>query len=658
MLFLVLAPLILTLGAALTVYSWWTLRTGIRNTREELDEMAENHAGEIRSKIDEIVRQVGVIADTLRTPSAKASSYLENALGTIPAIQALVIAYDPEFLKKLQKGEFSGYELENHFNQLKGNKIPDHYCPLVYRGLKTRFLYTNFNDECYMYRDWYHLARISGKSIWSDPFFGDLTHTRVCAYAIPFYFKGNFAGVLSAFVKVDELFSNADLEAFFAKKNYRGNFFILAGNGKFIYHTIKGHISRHNIYSFLSELERKDLFPKMDQFFNGLNDSFRIENFQLFPSEDGTAKNRQAIWFVCTPIRDNTDYTLVVTFNEEELFFQLYKKLAYIWGGGILFIFLLSALVVNGFRRIFSPLGEISRVANLVSQGNLDVKAKNPFGEKKGEIANLFKNFNAMVDSLKVQITKIREEQGQRIIMEGNLRAAREIQGTFLPDKLSFFKDKSFHLDAVLIPAREVAGDFFDFWKVDDDTIAIAVGDVSGKGITAAMIMVAVKTMIRLFKHNYHSPAEIVSEVNQALEMGNKTKMFLTLFMAFYNFRTGEIRCTNAGHNPPQVLQKDGTLSEFRTTQQPLVGVMKASTYFTETSHLNPGDTLFVHTDGVIDLTNKQGERFGVDRFKELLYSLREENVHEYIPIMINVFQNFSAPDQKDDITILCLHRS
>lgn len=654
MIFLILMPIIIILGTALSIYSWWTLKAGIKETREKIDFLITDHAREIRSKTNEIARQIGITADTIRDPSGTVSSYLENVIKTNPSIQALVIAYDPAFLKRLQKGDFPEYHLENHFNILKSKEYPDFYCPLIYRGEKTRFVYTDFKDQLYMNREWYHLARISGKSAWGDPFFSYITNTYVCPYSIPFYYKGIFIGVLSAFVRGDELFDNSDLESYFSKQKYKGEICVLAGNGKFIYHTTKAHISKHNVYTLLAERNQTDLFPLVDQFFSGLNDAFRIDNFQLTDLKGKPS----AFWFVFTPIRNDTDYILLVTLNENELFTSFYLNLVYIWGIGVLFIFLLGLVMYKIFNMIFSPLEEISRVADLVSKGNFDVRAQNPFHEQKGEIYNLFNNFNSMIGGLKIQFEKIREEQNQRSVMEGNLRAARDIQTAFMPNKRPFFTDPEFHIDAMLLPAREVAGDFFDLWKVDDDTVAIVVGDVSGKGITAAMIMIAVRTMIRQIEHHFHSPGDIISEVNRSLEAGNKTKMFLTLLIAFYNFKTGELHYTNAGHNPPCILRKNGSLENFKAKPQALVGIIPRMKFVSEVEVLNPGDSLFIYTDGVIDTTSPSGERFGLHRFKDLLQNLQNENMNDYLPILLNSLKDFSAPEQKDDITILYLHRS
>jgi sigma-B regulation protein RsbU (phosphoserine phosphatase) len=184
--------------------------------------------------------------------------------------------------------------------------------------------------------------------------------------------------------------------------------------------------------------------------------------------------------------------------------------------------------------------------------------------------------------------------------MEQELNVAHDIQMSMLPATFPPFPDRDeFNVHAILKPAREVGGDFYDFFFINDDELCLVLGDVSGKGVPAALFMAVTLTMIKTQAVDDPSPASIVTRVNDELSADNPASMFVTLFIAIANVRTGEVRFTNAGHNPPYILRNDSSLDCLDQRHGPIIGAVEGVAFREDQAQLEAKDTLVIFTDGV-----------------------------------------------------------
>ncbi len=238
---------------------------------------------------------------------------------------------------------------------------------------------------------------------------------------------------------------------------------------------------------------------------------------------------------------------------------------------------------------------------------------------------------------------------------ESELRIAHEIQQEMLPRKFPAFPEyQEFDLDGGMLPARHVGGDFYDFMMIDDSHLGFVVGDVSGKGISAALLMAQVRILIRSYCLQGYTPAETLSLVNNIIADENKQAMFATVFLGIMHIATGEIVYCNAAHLNPLLLHTDGSASECEPTRNMAVGMLSGMPYHLGQTRLLPGESIIVLTDGVTEAQDKDGVQYGLDR---LVLSTRGTVGMSAHDIMMNVVEHvhrFSSQSmQIDDIGIV-----
>lgn len=247
---------------------------------------------------------------------------------------------------------------------------------------------------------------------------------------------------------------------------------------------------------------------------------------------------------------------------------------------------------------------------------------------------------------------EIRAKQSRRQEMQ----AAATIQNSILPRPLERSgPTEAIDLHAEMHPAREVGGDFYDFFLIDDENLALTLGDVSGKGIPAALFMAVSRTVLRAGGGVGDLEARMLA-ANKLLATENAACMFVTTFHAVLNIKTGVLSYCNAGHNPPYVLRAGGGKFEtLKATGIPF-GVMEDMPYSVAEVALHPGDTLFVYSDGISEAFNPEGEEFGVDRLEAALAAVRGRSANEIVERVLADTTTFAnGADQSDDITGLAL---
>lgn len=241
----------------------------------------------------------------------------------------------------------------------------------------------------------------------------------------------------------------------------------------------------------------------------------------------------------------------------------------------------------------------------------------------------------------------------EKAVADRDLAIASVIQDSVLPkDFLS--EHKEFDLFASMTPAKEVGGDFYDFFMVDDDHIALVMADVSGKGIPAALFMMYARTLIKSRTIMGEEPAKVLYEVNNQMCQRNKMEMFVTVWLAVVKLSTGEGLAANAGHEHPVLRHKDGSFELVKYRHSPAVATMEDIPYKQHDFKLEPGDTLFVYTDGVTEATNSSNELFGEDRLLTSLNSHKASLPSEVLnDVSTGISEFVKDAKQFDDITML-----
>jgi serine phosphatase RsbU (regulator of sigma subunit) len=307
----------------------------------------------------------------------------------------------------------------------------------------------------------------------------------------------------------------------------------------------------------------------------------------------------------------------------------------------ILIYLLIKKQIVISVNRINHSLSEITN-------GNLDVTMD---VRNNLEFDSLSNDINATVDTLKRYIKDAEER------IDAELAFAKAIQHSALPSVFPPYPNrKEFEIFATMHTAKEVGGDFYDFYFVDEDNLAFLIADVSGKGIPAAMFMMTSKTIIKSYAESGMSVEEVFTVANEKLCEGNETGMFVTVWMGILNTKTGKVLFANAGHNPPLVKHADGTYEYLKSRAGFVLAGMEGIRYRKNELQLQPGDAIYLYTDGVTEATDLNTELYGEERLYTVLEKYKDvtpEELCDEVKKDVDAFAG-EAP-QFDDITMLAL---
>ena len=258
-----------------------------------------------------------------------------------------------------------------------------------------------------------------------------------------------------------------------------------------------------------------------------------------------------------------------------------------------------------------------------------------------------------MAESGKRQINRQAEKTIQLASMESEISLTAKIQGSVLPAPRYTSPDNAFQIEASLFPAKEVAGDFYDYYPLDNDNMAIVIADVSDKGLPAAMFMMQAREAIRNLVHHNKSILGAVNKANHYLTKNNKGGMFITAWIGIFNTKTGVGKYINAGHLPPIVKHANGTVELLENDPDIFMGAFRDAGYRSHIFNIQKGDTLVLYTDGVTDALNSNGEAFGIDNLKKAVEKI--EHGKSVFTNISDTVLNYSQKNLFDDITILSL---
>jgi len=247
------------------------------------------------------------------------------------------------------------------------------------------------------------------------------------------------------------------------------------------------------------------------------------------------------------------------------------------------------------------------------------------------------------------------KEQKER--MEKELNVGHDIQMSMIPLEFPTISDHpEFSIFATMKPAREVGGDFYDFFFIDEERLCFCVGDVSGKGVPSALFMAVAKALIKSRAADDFSTASILTHVNNELSADNKSSMFVTVFLGILHIKTGEVLITNGGHNPPYLKKQGGDLRCLNQIHGPIVGAFKDMPYEEQTLRMKSGDLLFTFTDGVTEAINRNGEMFSETGLEQCLTGMQESHPEGVIANTMETVKIFAKrTEQSDDITMLAI---
>jgi len=469
------------------------------------------------------------------------------------------------------------------------------------------------------------------------------------SYSYPFFLKtsehSEFAGIVCVDLSLNWL-RNVVSSLKIGKTGYA---FLITRNGTFVTHPKLNLIMNETIFSIADARNN----PQIREI--GRSMIAGEKGFTAFTS----LTSNQKYWMVYTPLTAN-GWSIGVLFPQDELMADIHNLTSQMLGLGIagFFLIMLVILVISG--QITKPLRALAKSVDKIAGGDLETNI--PTLKTRDEVGRLTLSFADMQKSLKEYIKNLTETTAAKERIESELKIASEIQMGILPKIFPppFPSRPEFDLYATIKPAREVGGDLYDFFMIDDQHLCFTVGDVSGKGVAAALFMAITQTLIKtqVKAQTQRSSAATLEQVNNDLARDNPSMMFVTLFIGILNIVTGELEYCNGGHNPPYQLTsgRAGNVHPLATTDGIALGVMEDLPFSSKTITLKPGEAVFVFTDGVTEAMNSQDELFTEPRLEEILSRCSSEPTTRIAEIVMQAIDDFSTGiPQTDDITMLVI---
>ena len=637
-------PAALLFALVLGVSAQRSFEQVLRQARVNAEQTASSHASRIETLLRQAQKIPEMMAIELESGRLDSEAKVEDFLRTVvernrDLVYGSCIAYRPRGFSPERKG----------------------YGPYVYQtpeGLKLEFL----DDPSYDYFSWawYREPRDAGRALWSEPYFDEGGgKTWMITYSVPFRKDDLFLGIATVDIALDRLFREGSKMS--EKDRQR------LGNGSYIMIVDRAEkvlVSPSLDFTDVSRKDRSAMAPLLKDENPDLASLIRQQIDECVPVM--SKRDGAEMLAAFAPILRRQPPSSETETKPWEMMFILMSKRSETIRPATDLLKLQIALGIAGLagllgalvfvaRSVSRPIRELSSAAKQIAGGNLEL-ALHPNGSTE-EVSRLTESFNKMAKDLRMQMQELRYTTTVRERLEGELSAARSIQMSLLPKVFPAFPDRpEFDIHAVVRPAREVGGDFYDFFLIDERRVCILISDVAGKGVPAALFMAVTKALIKATALSGCSLTKLISAVNNELCEEADAGMFVTLLIVILDTETGKIEYCNAGHLPPFLLQADGKVGPLDGGHSPALALGLGLEFSTASHKLEPGDVLFMYTDGVTEAVSKSRDFYTPRRLQIVLRDVYSLPVQRITRSVVQDVRTFAADqDQADDISVLAV---
>ncbi len=599
----------------------------------ETEYEARNLAGSAALKIEQELRAVSEIAENIaicvQDLKVDETGLLRVLRGVVEKNREMfgsTVSYEPyAFRSDVEK--FAPYYCQSN----SGPKLVDLTSP----------------EYNYLAQKWYLTAKTLREPQWTPPYFdeggGDIIMT---TYLVPFFHlnedgsQGAFRGVATADLSIDWLKTKLSSLA----GGRWAYCFVISQDGTFLTSPVEEWIMKESIFTI----------AERDQ-----TGALRHVGRQMLKEQSGFVDVGTALpggdAFLAHALLPINGWAMGAVFPKEELFAPVRKlhRNSLILGVCVLVLLLAVSFIIA--RSITRPLKSLTEATTKVAEGDLNVDLSSI--RRSDELGRLAQAFSKMTVDLKTHIRQLTAATAARERIEGELGAAAQIQRSMLPARFPAFPDRDdFDVFAVMIPAKEVGGDLYQFFLLDDGRLCFAIGDVAGKGVPAALFMAVTTYLLKAAAAQEAVPEQILLRLNKQLSLDNDSAMFVTFVCCVLDLQTGELRCANGGHNPPLLVRRTGEVAFLGHPGGPVVGIFEDVSFTPETLTLRPGDSLLLYTDGVTEAFNTAGELFSSERLHELVSRLGPRTVSQLVNGVLGEIRSFTKDaEQSDDVTMIAV---
>jgi len=609
----------------------FTYRFSRHMIEKNAEESARNLTNSTVNKIEAILLSTQKVPENL-------VYYIENS------------SYDKEQLLRLLKTVVEKnpevYGSTVAFEPYAFEKGSLYFAPYYYKSAgELNFSYLGGESYKYFSWDWYRIPKELDRPSWSEPYFDKGGGNIIMAtYSVPFYKtvsgKRQFMGIVTADISLEWLRHIVSS----IKILDSGYGFLISKNGTLVTHPLKDLIMHETIFSVAearSDTLLRDIGRKMIKGESGF-----VPLTSIFSGKKS--------WMYYAPV-PSTGWSLAVLFPQDEFLADVIRLNRVVTVLGAFGLLLLLATVIFIASSIARPLRAMAKATGEIATGNLDVKV--PSVRSNDEVGRLAQSFEHMRTSLKEYIKELTETTAAKQKIESELNIAHDIQMSMLPKVFPPFPGRrEFDIYALVETAREVGGDLYDFYLIDKDRLCFVIGDVLGKGISAALFMAMTTTLFKATAAKDLNPDRILAQVDAEIKKSNDEDMFVTAFLGILDTKTGEVIYANGGHNPPFIIRKNGEAVFVKETEGKVIGAYEGMDFEMGRFTLGPGEALFMYTDGVTEAKDDKGGFFSEENLKKEIESLHDLPVKEMVLGISRKIKDFSrGAEQSDDITMMVL---
>ena len=491
-------------------------------------------------------------------------------------------------------------------------------------------------DYDYHYMDWYQIPKLLDKPYWSEPYFdqggADII---MMTYSFPLYDDGKLFAILTADLSLEWFAEQVN-----SIKTYPNSFNLMIGRGgTYLVHKDTDAILNRTMFEEAMANDDEIIFATTHDMVKG---------------KRGMAEYDcgEKTYLFYAPV-SATGWSVAVRCLHSDIFAKvddMRDKVMTVALPGLLLLVILCYLLI---KYTMHPLTEFANSAMEIAKGNF--AARLPRRKKNYEMRSLHNSFSYMQRSLQNYIEELQVTTANKERIESELRIARDIQMGMVPKIFPPFpKRDDIDLYAKLIPAKEVGGDLYDFF-IEDNKLHLIIGDVSGKGVPASLVMAVTCRLFRTVASNIHIPSQIINVLNNAIAESNESNMFCTAFVGVLDLETGLLQYCNAGHNPPIVITADGKASFMPVKPNLAMGLWENFEYQDQEMKIEKGTNIFLYTDGVNEAENVTKELYGEERLLQFLSKHYSNKPHDMVEKLYDDIKlHAKNAEQNDDITILC----
>ena len=594
-------------------------------------ENAEHHIRELFIAVEVAVKNNAAnVTSNLDAPHEEMYNITRNILETNPFIVGSAIAFEPNYYP--DEGHFFSpysYRQSPQINEHKPNSGDSIFSKQL--GSPTYNYHT---------MEWYKTPREQKKGYWSEPYRdtggGDMT---MITFSYPLLDKnGKVYAIMTADVSLDWMSGMLDTLKYYDQSYC----FILSRNGTYITNPNKKRILNETIFSTAQEKGDSTLARIGRSMISGGTNMMRMQSPSLGDS-----------YIFYKPLQP-TGWSMAIVCSSDDFFRAARQSGTFISFLILGMLLILVILLQKGLHRLTQPLAMFTKAVNEVANGNL--QATLPEVHTRDEMLRLHNSFITMQKSLVQQMQELKQVNEQKGRIEGELKVASDIQRAMLPKVFPPYPDRDdIDIYGLQTPAKEVGGDLYDFY-IRDEKLFFCIGDVSGKGVPASLVMVVMRSLFRTLSAHESHPDRIISQMNERMSENNEQNMFVTMFIGVLDLPTGRLRYCNAGHDAPILITQtsDGFNTAFLPCNSNIpVGAIHEWNFTLQETNITPGTIMFLYTDGLTEAENNTHELFGEQRIIDALIHSNSQNIIERMIDQVHTF--IGDAEQSDDLTMLAV---